>query len=363
MRSNNDMCDVRLVLKEEILLAHSCVLAATSPFFKSIFSGADNLEINLEDFPNRIILNILDFIYTGTSLFPKEDLELLHNVASTLNIPGLVDITKEMMLQSVPEEAIDDKSDVKNIIVMKSETDVADVASDSGVRQNVIGVSKVEDDIVTTRGQEFVHVIEHKTEDEIDSVMNEDFIAKFDSHVQEHMVSVSDEEFQDENDPVSVVPERFVAQLQCQAETSRSEGMATVINPDTQLENQQHVSVLTSNMKNTGTTESLDQSNITLSTEGEAMYYDAIQCNQNTNTITLFVRAEDNGVFAKADNETSETADHKMEVLYTEDGNSLFTSTPCQVGIICNKKHVFIKDWAVFIYIMINIYTHYNFFM
>ena len=109
MRSTNQMCDIKLVLNGDSAFAHSCVLAAASPFFRTILSGAESLEINLESFPRRIVIYMLDFIYSGTLLFPKEDLELLHSIASTLNIPSLLDLTQEMLMHCTAADLQDAK--------------------------------------------------------------------------------------------------------------------------------------------------------------------------------------------------------------------------------------------------------------
>jgi hypothetical protein len=95
MRNASQMCDVRILLEQdEVLLAHRCVLAASSPFFMSILDGEDDAEIDLGEFPGEIIKHVLEFIYSGQSSVDLAELELFHAVAETLQISVLADMVK-----------------------------------------------------------------------------------------------------------------------------------------------------------------------------------------------------------------------------------------------------------------------------
>ena len=51
MRSRHEMCDVKIILENNITLqAHSNVLAAASPFFKSILVGTESPEVILHEY-------------------------------------------------------------------------------------------------------------------------------------------------------------------------------------------------------------------------------------------------------------------------------------------------------------------------
>ena len=98
MRNANKMCDVRILVEhDEILLAHSCVLAASSPFFMSILDGELDAEIDLGEFPSEIIKHVFEFIYTGQSSVGMAELDLFHDVAETLQITYLADMVKGIL--------------------------------------------------------------------------------------------------------------------------------------------------------------------------------------------------------------------------------------------------------------------------
>ena len=104
MRLTDDMCDVRIILQENVVLsAHSNVLAAASPLFKSILAGTVNPEINMQDFPMEIVQSVIDFIYTGSTRISRGDLLMLHSVSTSLNIPVLTDMTQKLLQHSLPQ--------------------------------------------------------------------------------------------------------------------------------------------------------------------------------------------------------------------------------------------------------------------
>ena len=98
MRIDDEMCDLRLILQNnEIIKAHSCVLAAASPFLKSLLIDTFNPEISMHDFPVEIMRQIIEFIYTGEASVKKPDLLMMHSVAVSLNIPVLADLAQKMI--------------------------------------------------------------------------------------------------------------------------------------------------------------------------------------------------------------------------------------------------------------------------
>ena len=104
MRQTDEMCDVRIILQENVILsAHSNVLAAASPLFKSILTGTVNPEINMQDFPMEIVRSVIDFIYTGSTRISRTDLLMLHSVSTSLNIPVLSDMTQKLLQHSLPQ--------------------------------------------------------------------------------------------------------------------------------------------------------------------------------------------------------------------------------------------------------------------
>jgi len=102
------MCDVKLVLQGGLVTSvHSSVMAAASPFFKSILDGADNPELNMEDFPKETIEQVIGFVYTGSVDVNECDLYMLYTVAVDLNIQILQDMVKEVMHSLEQMDSID----------------------------------------------------------------------------------------------------------------------------------------------------------------------------------------------------------------------------------------------------------------
>ena len=132
MREAKERCDVKLILQGGATdVAHSSVLAAASPFFKSILEGADNPELNMEDFPKDIIRQVLCFVYTGSVDVDMSDLYMLHTVAVDLNIQILQDMVEQVM-QTLPQydgetEETDEQEINKPTIQLKKELDTNDL--------------------------------------------------------------------------------------------------------------------------------------------------------------------------------------------------------------------------------------------
>ena len=98
MRKLDQMCDLHLVLKDGIVInVHGCVIAAASPFLKSLLVNTQIPEINMEDFPVEVIKQIIEFIYTGEVTVQGEHLVMLHSVAVSLNIPVLASVAQKLI--------------------------------------------------------------------------------------------------------------------------------------------------------------------------------------------------------------------------------------------------------------------------
>jgi hypothetical protein len=94
------MCDVKILLSGGVqTVAHSCVLSAASPFFKSLLQHVPQTEIDTSSFPSEVIQEVLSFIYTGDAVFSMADLLLAHQVAAIFNIVSLMTLIQDMLLQ------------------------------------------------------------------------------------------------------------------------------------------------------------------------------------------------------------------------------------------------------------------------
>lgn len=96
MLSEEELFDVTLTCEEGSLNAHRIILAASSPYFRSIFSrlaSSDNRNqypiIFLKDIPFVDLKAIVEFIYRGEVILPYSQLQSLVRSAESLKVRGL----------------------------------------------------------------------------------------------------------------------------------------------------------------------------------------------------------------------------------------------------------------------------------
>jgi len=74
-RNEEFLCDTILVAKDCQLKAHSVVLAAVSPVFKTAFCtgsfSGGTFQVDLPDVDSDVLQTALDFIYTGELILPS----------------------------------------------------------------------------------------------------------------------------------------------------------------------------------------------------------------------------------------------------------------------------------------------------
>jgi len=74
-RNEEFLCDTILVAKDCQLKAHSVVLAAVSPVFKTAFCtgtfSGGTFQVDLPDVDSEVLQTALDFIYTGELVLPS----------------------------------------------------------------------------------------------------------------------------------------------------------------------------------------------------------------------------------------------------------------------------------------------------
>jgi len=89
MRSNGELCDVTLKIGNLTLPAHKTVLAATSPYFRQLFTSKSNgdneicLPTNIK--PDMMAV-ILEFLYTGNLKIDIKNIEDLLDVACLVKV-------------------------------------------------------------------------------------------------------------------------------------------------------------------------------------------------------------------------------------------------------------------------------------
>ena len=92
LRKEQDFYDITLLSDDgEAVSAHKVVLSASSEFFKSVLRKADHSKpmIYLSGVKQKVLSNILDYIYEGEVNVYQEDLDNFLDVAEKLKINGL----------------------------------------------------------------------------------------------------------------------------------------------------------------------------------------------------------------------------------------------------------------------------------
>ena len=105
LRLSGDLCDVTLVVADQEFRAHKIILAASSPYFKAMFSTAfdekDHSTIIIQNTIPKYFEMILDFIYTGRRVeITVENVQSLLETASTmLNVDLAMDMCSQFLAE------------------------------------------------------------------------------------------------------------------------------------------------------------------------------------------------------------------------------------------------------------------------
>lgn len=91
LRKANELLDVTLACEDETIEAHKVVLSACSSFFRAVFSKTKQKHpfIYLKGVHHKDLVALLDYIYTGETQLPAEDIDRFLEVGKELEIKGL----------------------------------------------------------------------------------------------------------------------------------------------------------------------------------------------------------------------------------------------------------------------------------
>jgi len=115
LRTAEELFDVTLACEDETLEAHKVVLSACSPFFRRVLSKAKQNHpfIYLKGVLHKDLLALLDYIYTGETRVPEEDVNRFIEAAQELKIKGLTE--NELDRSDIPPRDDEEKkSDQSN---------------------------------------------------------------------------------------------------------------------------------------------------------------------------------------------------------------------------------------------------------
>jgi len=89
---NKDFLDVTIACDDDQISAHKVILSAASPFFQTILKRNPHSHplLYLRGTNKKDIMSLLDFIYSGETQVPQEDLEDFMALANSLQVKGLI---------------------------------------------------------------------------------------------------------------------------------------------------------------------------------------------------------------------------------------------------------------------------------
>jgi len=93
LRTARELFDVTLACEDETVEAHKVVISACSPFFRHVLTKAKQNHpfIYLKGVLHKDLLALLDYIYTGETQVPAQDVNRFIEVAQELQIKGLAE--------------------------------------------------------------------------------------------------------------------------------------------------------------------------------------------------------------------------------------------------------------------------------
>ena len=111
----DSLADVKFVFKDNQVLAHSAIIAASSPVFATMFEGGRFKEgqtrtVNIEDIDSKVFRKLLRFLYTGSSGSSKQDpsdtLQALFLAADKYQVDALKEICEECLIHQLAIENV-----------------------------------------------------------------------------------------------------------------------------------------------------------------------------------------------------------------------------------------------------------------
>jgi len=111
LRSAGELFDVTLACEDETLEAHKVVISACSPFFRHVLTKTKQNHpfIYLKGVLHKDLVALLDYIYTGETQVPAEDVNRFIEAAKELKIKGLTTEEDESSDKDIPPDTNGEK--------------------------------------------------------------------------------------------------------------------------------------------------------------------------------------------------------------------------------------------------------------
>ena len=101
-RLNDDLCDVTITAGEGKIRAHKLVLAASSPYFRSMFTGSlsevNQTEVTIRGVDEEALEALINFCYTSSIELGENNVESLLSAACYLHVIEIKVSSCELLL-------------------------------------------------------------------------------------------------------------------------------------------------------------------------------------------------------------------------------------------------------------------------
>ncbi|XP_015268369.1 PREDICTED: kelch repeat and BTB domain-containing protein 3 [Gekko japonicus] len=104
-RDQNIFFDFKILVKDEIIPCHRCVLAASSDFFRAMFEvnmkERDNGSVTISNLSPTAVTAFLDYAYTGRTEITNDNVEMFFQLSSFLQVSLLSKACSDFLIKSI----------------------------------------------------------------------------------------------------------------------------------------------------------------------------------------------------------------------------------------------------------------------
>lgn len=104
-REQNVFYDFKIIMKEEIIPCHRCVLAACSDFFRAMFEvnmkERDDGSVTITNLSSKAVKAFLDYAYTGKTRITDDNVEMFFQLSSFLQVSFLSKACSDFLIKSI----------------------------------------------------------------------------------------------------------------------------------------------------------------------------------------------------------------------------------------------------------------------
>lgn len=120
-------CDARLIAQDKAFKVHRVILAVASPYFKNVFEGNEESDIECRDVQAEDLEFILNFIYTGKISIPYNKVRDVLYASKTFRMPELVEACKSFLEHNFDPE---DSYDLRSFAVQEGYSEICNKIDD-----------------------------------------------------------------------------------------------------------------------------------------------------------------------------------------------------------------------------------------